>query len=101
MNPDPTRKDLARILRNGTDEIRKLRSENELLAAQVRVIDVFDRALRDPRGGYATADDPAYMLGRLAEHFDKPEPTKGQDQPLGEVEGDRVDTFGADRARAL
>ena len=71
--PDPTRKDLARILRQGEDEILRLRRENELLAAQVRVVEIFGWALAPKGGGYAASEDVAWLIERLAKHFDKPE----------------------------
>lgn len=70
---DPTRKDLARILRQGTAEIQRLRRENELLAAQVRVVEIFGWALAPKGGGAYASEDVAYMLERLTKHFEKPE----------------------------
>lgn len=73
--PDPTRKDLARILREGVHEISRLRRENEILAAQVRVIDVFDRALKREGNSYVSLD-AAWQMDRLADHFAKEPPAK-------------------------
>jgi len=67
---EPTREDFARIIRDAVNEIHRLRRENELLAAQVRVVDIFDRALSRTGGGYASPD-AAYMLEQLAEHYEK------------------------------
>lgn len=67
---DPSRDELARILKDSAYEVQRLRRENEVLAAQVRVIDVFDRALA--RGGNMCASpDTSYMLGQLAEHYSR------------------------------
>ena len=75
--PDPSRKDLERILRDGVREIEQLRRQNEILSAQVRVIDVFDRAI--PRqGGGCMSEDVAWTMQRLAIHYAKEPPKKSE-----------------------
>lgn len=54
---------ISHTLQSASDEIGRLRSENHILSAQVRVIDVFDRALQRS-GGWATdGRDIRYELG--------------------------------------
>jgi hypothetical protein len=46
----------VQLLRSAADEIRMLRSRNEVLGAQVRVIECFDTALHGRRSEGATVD---------------------------------------------
>lgn len=52
-------------MRSGVEEITRLRRANEVLAAQVRVIEVFERALFGAPRSQGMSEDPAWRLEQL------------------------------------
>lgn len=70
--------DLDHMIRNAAAEIRRLRRENEVLSAQVAVVETFRAALLGPpRGGMMTTDI-AWEMERYLERRPAPVMAEGQ-----------------------
>lgn len=60
----------ALLLRDGANEIRALRHENEVLRAKVEVIELFDLILRPNRlSGRIVGQDVAWLMEKRAEQL--------------------------------
>lgn len=67
-------RELARVLREAAGEVRRLRQANQILAAQVRVVETFRAALSGRDDGLkGMSEDIAWELERRAKAFEPAE----------------------------
>lgn len=91
LRAQPTPRHMANLMRGSAAHIRQLREQNTLLAAQVRVIDVFEMALGADRGGGmgVSGEDLPSKLERFAEDLEK-----GAERPVYQGGGASVGSVG-------
>lgn len=63
-------KELRDFMRRAAAEIRELRRANQILAAQVSVVRVFERALCGPSPAQGMSEDLAWRLEHEADQLD-------------------------------
>lgn len=67
----------AQLLRDAAQEIRALRQRIELLAAQVKVIEIFGACTMGAPQPLPMVEDTAWRLDREAAKLEAPAPVKG------------------------
>ncbi len=76
VDPEVRSRDVDNVLRSARDEIRTLRRHNEIMAAQLHVIDVLDRATRGVSGrSEGMSIDIAWQIDQLLAERRPPTPT--------------------------
>lgn len=65
-----TKEEIIRMLNQLADEVRGLRRHNEVLSAQVDVVEVFRAALLGPPRNGGMAEDIAWRAGKMVEALD-------------------------------
>lgn len=70
--------DLDHMIRNAAAEIRRLRRDNEILSAQVSVVETFRAALLGPPRNVGMSPDIAWEMDRYLERRPAPVMAEGQ-----------------------
>ena len=66
-----TKRDTINSMRLGAEEIKRLRQQNEILAAQMHVVEIFAAALGFRQGSVGVGEDIAWRLNKHADAIEE------------------------------